>query len=520
MSSIFVLPLSNVPDICSVLYLNPELEAYSNLRRVEDVIGSFDAYADLPNVIPSLPSGFNSSVYIAASPNVSIINRAIRDAMLCQAPRDALDRQGAFVGTILQDASVCLDSPSFPYELQFIDYAGDFSSNVLQSGDQLKLILKHNGIVFYTTVDGVSYGDRRLTLSSSSTSNNAVLLSSLTNPNSVFNVFGIKIFDPHRQARVTYVRSEEVTNPDDVVPTKQFVYDMYQLIYPDTRGYSYHDAYIDYRSKWRRSYEYRVKEGGDIYNINAPYTLNNNGGGGIYGGYVTVTPTSFNAGGGNLWVYHSNVVMCSNLVVTPTSAMLHSPLNLSSELFVSSSGGGGVGWLVHANPFTSGGTVVMGYGNFVINSSNSVSILTDLNIGGTLGVGMSNPSPTDYSLAVAGDIFSAGTVVTLSDIRAKRDIRRIDAPIEKLSLMHGYTFAMLCDEGQRRHTGLIAQEVMQAMPEAVHGGGSSVSVAYGNLVGLLVESVNELVRRVESLECGRLSPGLKNAMESTGVAFP
>ena len=58
------------------------------------------------------------------------------------------------------------------------------------------------------------------------------------------------------------------------------------------------------------------------------------------------------------------------------------------------------------------------------------------------------------------------------------------------------------DSGERC-TGMIAQEVQAVLPEAVTEGSDenkTLSVAYGNTVGLLVEAIKELAAKVEILE--------------------
>ena len=56
-------------------------------------------------------------------------------------------------------------------------------------------------------------------------------------------------------------------------------------------------------------------------------------------------------------------------------------------------------------------------------------------------------------------------------------------------------------EGNPRHTGVIAQEVEQVLPEVVSTDAQGLkSVAYGNMVGLLIEAVKELSEKLEALE--------------------
>jgi hypothetical protein len=51
-----------------------------------------------------------------------------------------------------------------------------------------------------------------------------------------------------------------------------------------------------------------------------------------------------------------------------------------------------------------------------------------------------------------------------------------------------------------RQTGLIAQEVQSVLPEAVlEGEDGMLSVAYGNMVGLLVEAVKAQQKQIDAL---------------------
>ncbi len=51
------------------------------------------------------------------------------------------------------------------------------------------------------------------------------------------------------------------------------------------------------------------------------------------------------------------------------------------------------------------------------------------------------------------------------------------------------------------HTGLLAQEVLEVLPEAVYQEPNNgyYSLAYGNTVGLLVEAIKELNKKVDML---------------------
>lgn len=116
-----------------------------------------------------------------------------------------------------------------------------------------------------------------------------------------------------------------------------------------------------------------------------------------------------------------------------------------------------------------------------------------------------NWSTTRFTFNDNGDFTASGNVTAYSDQRVKVNIEVIPDALDKVSELSGYTFERTDIKGERQ-TGIIAQELMDVLPEAVIGGPTEedpdalYSVAYGNLVGLLVESIKELKTRVEELE--------------------
>lgn len=96
-----------------------------------------------------------------------------------------------------------------------------------------------------------------------------------------------------------------------------------------------------------------------------------------------------------------------------------------------------------------------------------------------------------------GDFVSPGNVTAYSDERLKENIKTIDNALEKVTAMRGVTFNM----NGKRSSGVIAQELQKVMPELVNDG-EYLSVAYGNLVGVLIEAIKELKAEVEELKRG------------------
>ena len=110
--------------------------------------------------------------------------------------------------------------------------------------------------------------------------------------------------------------------------------------------------------------------------------------------------------------------------------------------------------------------------------------------GGNVGIGVDNPNS---KLVVDGDIYATGDVIASSDRRLKTDIKRIENALDKVCAIGGYTYVM----NDKPSTGLIAQEVLEVLPEVVHGSEeTSYSLAYGNVIGLLVEAIKELKEKI------------------------
>lgn len=79
------------------------------------------------------------------------------------------------------------------------------------------------------------------------------------------------------------------------------------------------------------------------------------------------------------------------------------------------------------------------------------------------------------------------------------EVETIAGALNQVRSLRGVTFTRRGSGG--RGIGLVAQELAPIVPEAVktHEDGL-LSVAYGNLVGVLIEAVKELADKVECLE--------------------
>lgn len=102
-------------------------------------------------------------------------------------------------------------------------------------------------------------------------------------------------------------------------------------------------------------------------------------------------------------------------------------------------------------------------------------------------------------LDVTGDITATGDVTAFSDESIKENIEVIEDAVDKVQQLNGYTFDRT-DVDTSRQTGVIAQEVLKVLPEAVGEKDGIHTVAYGNMVGLLIEAIKEQQGQIDSLK--------------------
>ena len=101
-----------------------------------------------------------------------------------------------------------------------------------------------------------------------------------------------------------------------------------------------------------------------------------------------------------------------------------------------------------------------------------------------------------------GDATLAGTLTELSDRRLKKNIVRIENPLDKLSQLSGYKYNWKSkSKSQNKQIGLMAQEVQDVYPELVREDKEgTLSVNYSGFVPLLIESLKEQKVKIEKLE--------------------
>jgi hypothetical protein len=113
-----------------------------------------------------------------------------------------------------------------------------------------------------------------------------------------------------------------------------------------------------------------------------------------------------------------------------------------------------------------------------------------------VGVRRTDPS---YALDVSGTIRATGDVIAYSDARVKENVETIPNALDKVKSMRGVGYNKIGEE--KRSIGVIAQEMLEVMPEVVSQDEQGMySVAYGNLVGVLIEAMKEQQAQIDELK--------------------
>ena len=97
--------------------------------------------------------------------------------------------------------------------------------------------------------------------------------------------------------------------------------------------------------------------------------------------------------------------------------------------------------------------------------------------------------------------------LTPSDVRMKKNIKPLNASLNKISMLEGVSFdwktTEYTDQGlsDDKQIGLLAQDVEKVLPELVRTGSDGYkAIAYSKLTAVLVEAVKELKSENETLK--------------------
>ncbi|RJT25401.1 hypothetical protein D5I55_08290 [Chakrabartia godavariana] len=187
---------------------------------------------------------------------------------------------------------------------------------------------------------------------------------------------------------------------------------------------------------------------------------------------------------------------CTGNAATATRWATGRTIALTGDVTGTSGSFDGSGNLSFAASLANSGVTAGTYLKVTVDAKGRVtagSSMTSGDVTGALGFTPANKAGESFtgSISASGTITATGDVTAFSDARLKTNVKTVSDALDRVRKLRGVTFTRR-DTGSRG-IGLIAQELVPIVPEAVvtHDDGH-MSVAYGNLVGLLIEAVKEL----------------------------
>lgn len=194
-----------------------------------------------------------------------------------------------------------------------------------------------------------------------------------------------------------------------------------------------------------------------------------------FGSFVTTATVS----GSHLTLHYAT---SNNVPVSQSSVTI--PLTATAEA------GGVTGSIQYGS-----GSVLAGNSSFVYDEESGA-----MGIGYTLAEVQAlqgSAQTANHKLIVSGSIEASGNIYAFSDLTVKSDLNVIENANNIISSLTGYTYK----KDNQDNVGLIAQEVQQVLPQAVQAGtNGTLGLNYNAVVGVLVEAVKRLTKRVEELE--------------------
>lgn len=124
---------------------------------------------------------------------------------------------------------------------------------------------------------------------------------------------------------------------------------------------------------------------------------------------------------------------------------------------------------------------------------------------GNVGIGTATPTAT---LTVNGSVSGTSAYQNLSDKRYKKDVLPIQDALHKVMLLNGVTFnwdktATDMNLDDKNHIGVLAQDIEQVLPQVVttaNDANKTKSVAYGDIVPVLIEAIKEQQAIIAALQ--------------------
>ena len=107
-------------------------------------------------------------------------------------------------------------------------------------------------------------------------------------------------------------------------------------------------------------------------------------------------------------------------------------------------------------------------------------------------------SSTKLTFNPSSGTLTAVDVNTSSDRNFKKNVKNIKSALSKINSIQGVSFNWK-ETGQRSY-GVIAQDLIQVLPELVHSAERGLTVSYLPLIAILIEAIKEQQQQIDQLK--------------------
>lgn len=215
-----------------------------------------------------------------------------------------------------------------------------------------------------------------------------------------------------------------------------------------------------------------------------------------YTPYNSTNPSGYITSSGSIT---GSAGSCTGNAATATRWATGRTIALTGDVSGTSAAFDGSAALSFATTLANSGVTAGTYAKVTVDAKGRVTSgasLASADVTGALGYTPANKAGESFtgSISVAGTITATGDITAYSDASLKTDVETISGALDLVMKMRGVRYTRT--ETGIAGVGVIAQEIREVVPEVVALNGEGMaSVAYGNLVGVLIEVVKELASR-------------------------
>lgn len=142
---------------------------------------------------------------------------------------------------------------------------------------------------------------------------------------------------------------------------------------------------------------------------------------------------------------------------------------------------------------------ISGYAAAVTLTADNTTNATNYPLFSSAATGNVSPrTDTGFTYNPSSGELTAVILTASSDIATKEEIETITDALDKVKSLRGVSY--IRRENKMAEIGVLAQEVERVVPSIVRGAEGNKSVAYGNLVALLIEAIKEQQDQIDELK--------------------